>query len=160
MKIERKKDASCRFLPLDVDGWVDVVLVMLADFITYHHMGAQTNIGVSADVQSSSRSGSLHGSRTLLRCLHRNMSCGDHEREVILGCTDAGKKLELLNMFNPSVCVERVRCKLEFNELSQNTHASGGEPSLEPSQHLFVSKMEKAAPLRHSEENSFREALG
>jgi cytochrome P450 len=30
MKIERKKDASGRFLPLDVDGWVDVGLVVLA----------------------------------------------------------------------------------------------------------------------------------
>ena len=27
-------------------------------------------------------------------------------------------------MFTASVCVERVRCRLEFNELSQNTHAS------------------------------------
>ena len=101
---------------------MDVGLVVLADFITYHHVGA--NMGVSADVQSRSRSSSLHGSRTLLRYLHRNMSCGDHEREVILGCTDGGKKLELLIMFTASVCVERVRCRLEFNELSQNTHAS------------------------------------
>jgi cytochrome P450 len=30
-KIERKKDASGRLLPLDVDGWVDVGLAMLAD---------------------------------------------------------------------------------------------------------------------------------
>ncbi len=34
MKIERKKDASGRFVPLDVDGWVDVGLIVLADFIT------------------------------------------------------------------------------------------------------------------------------
>ena len=64
MKIERKKETSDRFLPLDVDGWVDVGLVVLADFITYHHVSA--NIGVSADIQSRSRLGSLHGSRTLL----------------------------------------------------------------------------------------------
>jgi cytochrome P450 len=40
MKIERKKDASGRFLPLDVDGWVDVGLVVLAGFIAYHHVSA------------------------------------------------------------------------------------------------------------------------
>jgi hypothetical protein len=85
MNIKRKKDASGRFLSQDVDGWVDVGLVVLADFITYHHVGAQANIGVSADVQSRSRSGSLHGSQTLLRCLYKNVSCRDHEREVILG---------------------------------------------------------------------------
>jgi cytochrome P450 len=34
MKIERKKDASGRFEPLDLDGWVDVGLVVLAVFIT------------------------------------------------------------------------------------------------------------------------------
>jgi cytochrome P450 len=33
-KIERKKDASGRFFPLDLDGWVDVGLVVLAEF--YH----------------------------------------------------------------------------------------------------------------------------
>jgi hypothetical protein len=82
MKFERKKDASGRFLPLDVNGWVDVGLVVLAGFITYHHVGADAS--VSADVQSRLRSRSLHGSQTLLRCLHRNVSCGDHEREVIL----------------------------------------------------------------------------
>ncbi len=35
MKIERKKDASGRLVPLDVDNWVDVGLVVLAVFITY-----------------------------------------------------------------------------------------------------------------------------
>jgi cytochrome P450 len=34
MKIERTKDASGRFAPLDVDGWVDVGLIVLACFIT------------------------------------------------------------------------------------------------------------------------------
>jgi cytochrome P450 len=85
MKIERKKDASGRFLPLDVDGWVDVGLIMLAGFITYHHVGANTR--VSADVQSRSMSSLPHGSRTLLRCLDRNVSCGGYECEVISGCT-------------------------------------------------------------------------
>ncbi len=32
MKIERKKDASGRFVPLGVDGWVDVGLIVLADY--------------------------------------------------------------------------------------------------------------------------------
>jgi hypothetical protein len=85
MNFERKKDTSGRFLPLDVDGWVDVGLVVLAGFITYHRVGVNTR--VSADVQSRSRSSSLHGSRRLLRCLHRNVSCGGHESEVILGRT-------------------------------------------------------------------------
>ena len=34
MKFERKKDASDRFLPLDVDGWVNVGRTVLAGFIT------------------------------------------------------------------------------------------------------------------------------
>jgi cytochrome P450 len=44
-KLERKKDASGRFLPLDLDGWVDVGLVVSADFITYCHVDA--NVCVS-----------------------------------------------------------------------------------------------------------------
>ena len=71
-----------------------------------------------------------------------------HECEIILGCTDGGKKLELLNTFTASltasVCVERVRCRLEFNELSQNTHTSPLG--------IFRVKDEKAAPHQHSEE--------
>jgi hypothetical protein len=31
-KIERKKDASGRFLPLDKDGWIDLGLAALANF--------------------------------------------------------------------------------------------------------------------------------
>jgi cytochrome P450 len=34
MKFERKKDASSRFLPLDVDGWVDLGLIVLVGL--YH----------------------------------------------------------------------------------------------------------------------------
>jgi cytochrome P450 len=64
MKFERKKDASGRFLPLDVNGWIDVGLVMLAGFITYHHIGSNTS--VSVDVRSRSTSRSHHGSWTLL----------------------------------------------------------------------------------------------
>ena len=42
MKIERKKDASGRFLPLDVDGWVDGGLIVLAGFIAYHDVDANS----------------------------------------------------------------------------------------------------------------------
>jgi hypothetical protein len=70
---------------LDVDGWVDVGLIVFVGFITYHHVGANTR--VSADVQSRSMSSLPHGSRTLLRCLDRNVSCGGYECEVISGCT-------------------------------------------------------------------------
>jgi len=34
-KFERKKDSSGRFVPLDLDGWVDIGPVVLADFIIY-----------------------------------------------------------------------------------------------------------------------------
>jgi cytochrome P450 len=44
MKIERKKDASGRFLPLDVDGWVDGGLIMFAGYITYHHVDANPSV--------------------------------------------------------------------------------------------------------------------
>jgi hypothetical protein len=89
MKIERKKDASSRFLPLDVDGWVNVGLVVLAGFIIYHHVSA--NMSVSADVRFRLRSRPLHVFRMLLQCLHRNASCGGYEREVILRCIHMGK---------------------------------------------------------------------
>ena len=51
-KIERKKDASGRFLPLDTDGCVDLGLVMLVDFITYFYVDA--NVDVSEDARSRS----------------------------------------------------------------------------------------------------------
>ena len=35
-EIERKKDSSGRFLPLDVDGWVDVGMIVSAGFMLYH----------------------------------------------------------------------------------------------------------------------------
>ena len=73
-KLERKKDASGRFLPLDVDGYVDVGLVASADFITYCDVDA--NVCVSADVLSPSNSRSLRASQRQLGCLHRNVSCG------------------------------------------------------------------------------------
>jgi cytochrome P450 len=44
MKIERKKDASGRFFPLDVDGWVDGGLIVLAGYITYHHVDSNTSV--------------------------------------------------------------------------------------------------------------------
>ena len=86
MNFERKKDASGRLAPLDVNGWVDVGLVMLAGFITYFYVDA--NINVSVDDQSRSRSRSLHGSPRLRRCLHRNVSFEGHERQVILRCME------------------------------------------------------------------------
>jgi cytochrome P450 len=82
-KFERKKDASGRFLPLDLDGWVNVGLVALVDFITYNYVEA--NVGISADVRSPSNVRWLRASRRLPRCLHRNVSCGGYEYEVIWG---------------------------------------------------------------------------
>jgi len=75
IKMERKKDESGRFLPLDVDDYVDVGMVMLAGFIIYRRVDA--NVGVSVDVRSHSRSRSHHVSRRLLACSHRNVSCED-----------------------------------------------------------------------------------
>jgi len=82
-KIERKKDAYGRFAPLDLDGWVDVGPVVLVDCIKFCCVDA--NVGVFADVRPRSSSRPLHDSRRLLRCLHRNVSCGDYGREVTLG---------------------------------------------------------------------------
>jgi cytochrome P450 len=82
-KIERKKDASGRFLPLDLDGWVDVGVVVLADFITYRYVEA--NVDVSADARPPSISRSLHASRRQLGCLHRNVSCEGYECEITWG---------------------------------------------------------------------------
>jgi cytochrome P450 len=79
-KIERKKDGSGRFLPLDVDGWVDVGLVMLAGSIIYLYVDA--NVIVSVDDQSHLRPRSLHASLRLRRCLHRNVNCGHYEHEA------------------------------------------------------------------------------
>ena len=76
-KLERKKDASGLFLPLDVDGWVDVGLVASADFITYCDVNA--NGWVSADVRSRSNSRLLRAFERQLGCLHRNVSCGVYD---------------------------------------------------------------------------------
>ena len=73
-KLERKKDSSGRFLPLDLDGWVDVGLAVLADFITHCHVDA--NVCVSADDLSHSNSILLRASQRHLGCLHRSVSCG------------------------------------------------------------------------------------
>jgi hypothetical protein len=97
MRIERKKDASGQFLPLDVDGWVDGGFIVLVGFITYQNVA---NTSFSADIQFHSRWRSRHGFQTLLRCLHRNVSCGVYEPEVILGYTRTEKKL---NIFTVSV---------------------------------------------------------
>jgi hypothetical protein len=78
MNFERKKDALGRLTPLDVNGWVDVGLVMLAGFIKYFYVDA--NVSVSADDQSRLWSRSLHGSRTSPAMQHRNVSFEGHER--------------------------------------------------------------------------------
>jgi cytochrome P450 len=59
-KIERKKDASGRLLPLDVDGWVDIGLVMLAGSIIYLNVNA--NVSVFADDRSHLRPKLHHAS--------------------------------------------------------------------------------------------------
>ena len=79
-KLEPKKDASGRFLPLDLDGWVDVGLVALVDFTACRYVDA--NEFGSVDVRSPSNSRLLRASRRLLSCLHRNVSCGTYEPEV------------------------------------------------------------------------------
>jgi len=95
MKIERKKDASGRLVPLDVDSWVDVGLVVLAVFITYCYVDANT--GFSADVRSRLRPRSHHASLRFLRCLDRNVSCEDYE-DYVAYSIHGGKKLEFLHV--------------------------------------------------------------
>jgi hypothetical protein len=80
-KIERRKDASGRSIPLDLYSWVDVGLVAPADFITYCYVDANVGI-ISADIRSPSNSRSHYVSRRLLGCLHRNVSCGGFDHEV------------------------------------------------------------------------------
>jgi cytochrome P450 len=43
-KFERKKNASGGFLPLDVDGWVNVGVVALAGSITYRYVDANVDV--------------------------------------------------------------------------------------------------------------------
>ena len=74
MKIERKKDASGRLVPLDVEGLVDGGLVVLVDFIMFRYV--DVNVSVFAGVRSRSSSKSFRAFRRLLPCLHRNASCG------------------------------------------------------------------------------------
>jgi cytochrome P450 len=88
MKIERKKDVSGGSEPLDLDGWVDVGLVVLAVFITYRHVDA--NMNAFADVRSRLRPRLLHASLRLLRCV----SCKGYEREFILDTW--GKEVEFI----------------------------------------------------------------
>jgi cytochrome P450 len=83
-KFERKKDATGRLLPLDLDGWVDVGLAVLADFIVYRYVD-DANVGILTDVQSPSNLRSLRASRRQLQCFHRNVSCGGFEQEVYRG---------------------------------------------------------------------------
>ena len=82
-KIERKKDASGKPLPLDVDGFVDHGIVVSANSSYTLEVGA--NSGTSADVRSPSNARSRLVSPRLLPCLRRNVSCGDCEQEVASG---------------------------------------------------------------------------
>ena len=87
-KIERKKDASGQLMPLDLDGWVDIGLVMLADFITFAmwvKIWVLTRAFISADVRSLSKSRLHPASRRLPRCLHRNVSCEGYDYGVKWG---------------------------------------------------------------------------
>ena len=78
-KLQRKKDEFGRFLPLDLDGWVEVGLAVLVNFITrYPFMDA--NVDVSADVRSPSNWRLLHVFLRQLSRLHRNARCVSHER--------------------------------------------------------------------------------
>jgi cytochrome P450 len=80
-RIDRKKDASGRFLPLDKDGCVDLGLVMLTDFIAYY-LYLDANVGIPPDVRFPSNWGSLHAFRRQVPCLHRNVNCVGCEGEV------------------------------------------------------------------------------
>ena len=76
MKIERKKDASGRFVPLDVEGLVDDGLVVFVDFFLSHTLcGWHANVSVSAGARSRLSSRSFRAFRRLLPCSHRNASC-------------------------------------------------------------------------------------
>ena len=72
-KIERKRDGSGQFLPLDVDGFVDEGLVVYAGPILYLYVDA--NLCGIADVRSRSSSRSLHVSLRHFPCFRRNVSC-------------------------------------------------------------------------------------
>jgi hypothetical protein len=86
----------------------------------------------SADDQSHLRSRSLHGSRRLLRCFHRNVSCGGYERGFISGCTRWGKEVGIIEYV---YCQCRCRaCQMQARVVSKYAR--------EPSLHFFVSKME------------------
>ena len=80
-RIEGKKDASGRLIPLDLDGWLDIGLVMLADFITFATWMLMWAF-ISADVRSLLRSRLHPASQRQLGCLHRNVSCGVYEHGV------------------------------------------------------------------------------
>jgi cytochrome P450 len=80
-KIERKKDALGQLLPLDVDGYEDHGLTVLADSSYTNH--SVLTLDASADVRSPSSVRFLHAFQKLPPSLHRNVSCGRYEYEVI-----------------------------------------------------------------------------
>ena len=81
-KIERKKDASGNFYPLDLHKWVDIGLVASANIINTT-VGA--NVGNSVDVRPPSNLRSLRASRRQRGCLHKNVNCGGYDHEVTWG---------------------------------------------------------------------------
>ncbi len=107
-KMERKKDASGHFLPLDVDGYLDDGLVMLAGFIIQYRR-VDANVSVSVDVRSHSRSRSHHVSQRLLECSHRNVSCED---EVVY----VGRK--------KSEFLDRIKSILEYDNMEKKNQVN------------------------------------
>jgi cytochrome P450 len=79
-KIERKKDRLGQLLPLDVDGYEDHGLMVLAD--SSYASQLMLTLGTSADVRSLSSVRFLRASQRLPPCLHRNVSYGGCEYEV------------------------------------------------------------------------------
>ena len=77
-KIERKKDASGQLLPLDVDGFVDHGIVVLAASL---YMPQSMLTWTSADARSPSSATSRRASRKLLPCLQRNVNYVSYEHE-------------------------------------------------------------------------------
>jgi cytochrome P450 len=79
-KIERKKDALGQLLPLDVDGYEDHGLIVLADssYATY----SMLTLCTSADVRSPSSVRFLRAFQRLPPCLPRNVSYGHCKYEV------------------------------------------------------------------------------
>jgi hypothetical protein len=81
MKFERKKDASGKPLPLDLNSFVDYVVVSVHSLYV---LDVNADLGTSADVLSLSSARSPRGSQRRLACLHKNVNCGGSEKEIVL----------------------------------------------------------------------------